>query len=184
MHSPIETGYSNFQRSVTLDHLTYDADGRIVEASATGGEVVQLRNLDAFSRLEAETLADQRGIEVEFAEEDGSRVGVAVTEIHDGDWTGYSQVDFGDGATGFRATVAAGSSDGGTIHIFIDGYDAFSSLPGVRIGSCSVGPTGGWQIWTDVDCDIEPTAGVHDVYLRFAGAGTKPLLNIDHFQFA
>jgi arabinoxylan arabinofuranohydrolase len=176
-------GYSSYQRSITLDHLTYDADGSIVEVAATRGEVLQLRNLDAFSRLEAETLADQRGIEVEFAEDGGSQVGVNVTEIHNGDWIGYSQVDFGDGAASFRARVAADSSEGGTIHVFVDGCDGFSDLPGARIGSCAVSPTGGWQTWTDVDCDIEPTAGVHDVYLRFGGAGTKPLLNIDYFRF-
>jgi arabinoxylan arabinofuranohydrolase len=176
-------GYSYFQRSITLDHLTYNADGTIVEVSREMGEVAQLRNLDAFSRLEAETLADQRGIEVEFAEDAGSRVGVTVTEIHDEDWIGYSQADFGDGVSRFRARVAAGSSAGGSIHIYVDGCDMFSNLPGVRIGSCSVSPTGGWQVWTDTECDIEPTTGVHDVYLRFAGTGTEPLLNIDYFQF-
>jgi hypothetical protein len=59
----------------------------------------------------------------------------------------------------------------------------FSNLPGELIGSCSVSPTGGWQTWIDVECDIEEIADVHDLYLRFAGSGTESLLNIDYFQF-
>ncbi len=176
-------GYSDYQRSITLDRLTHNDDGSIAEVPAAMGEVAQLRNLDAFSRLEAETLADQRGIEVEFAEDGGTRVGVTVTELHDGDWIGYSQVDFGDGAASFRARVAADASAGGSIQIYVDGCDRFSNLPGVRIGACAVSPTGGWQTWADTECDIEPTTGVHDVYLRFSGTGTEPLLNLDYFQF-
>jgi arabinoxylan arabinofuranohydrolase len=49
----------------------------------------------------------------------------------------------------------------------VDGCDRFSNRPGVLIGTCAVDHTGGWQSWTDVECSIEPTDGVHDVYLRF-----------------
>jgi len=176
-------GYSNYQRSVAFDRLSYNDDGTIVEAPAEMSEIHQLHALDAFATLDAETYADQRGIEVEFAEEDGQRTGVDVTDIHDGDWIGYSQVDFGNGASSFSARVASDSEAGGTIGLFLDGCDRFSNLPGELIGTCSVGPTGGWQIWEDIECDIEPTSGVHDLYLRFAGKGTDPLFNFDHFQF-
>lgn len=178
-----QNGYSDFQRSVTLDQLNYDAGGSIVEVPARQSEVHQLRNLDAFSRLEAEAMADQRGIEVEFAEDGGERVGVTVSDIHDEDWIGYSQVDFGDGATTFTAHVAADSARGGTIHVYVDGTDLFRDLPGQRIGSCEVGPTDGWQTWRDVECDIVTTEGVHDLYLSFAGQGDGPLLNLDYFEF-
>ena len=176
-------GYSEYQRSITLDHLSYDADGFIEEVSTRQGEVAQLRNLDAFSRLEAETLADQRGIEVDFAEEDGARTGVAITDIHDGDWIGYSQVDFGSGATSFTARVAADSEAGGSIELYLDGCDRFANLPGELVGSCAVDPTGGWQEWADIECTIEDTSDVHDLYLRFAGAGSGRLFNLDYFQF-
>lgn len=176
-------GFTDYQRSITLDHLTYDDAGNILQVSATMGEVAQLRNLDAFAILEAETVADQRGMEVDFVEEGGVRVGVTVTDLHDEDWIGYSQVDFGAGATRFRARVASASSQGGTIHLFIDGCDKFSNLPGTRIGSCAVSPTGGWQLWTDIECAIVPTTGVHDLYLRFSGTAGESLLNLDRFQF-
>jgi arabinoxylan arabinofuranohydrolase len=146
-------------------------------------EVAQLRNLDAFARLEAETLADQRGIEVDFAEEEGSRAGVTVSDIHDEDWIGYSQVDFAAGASTFRARVASEFAEGGVIAVYVDGTDLFSNLPGVRIGLCPVAATGGWQAWTEIECDIELTEGVHDVYLRFAGVEGQALFNLDYFQF-
>jgi arabinoxylan arabinofuranohydrolase len=176
-------GYSHYQRSITLDRLTYADDGTIVELPADKGELHQLRNLDASSRLEAETLADQRGIEVDFAEEAGSRSGVMVTELENEDWIGYSQVDFGEGVTRFTATVAANTDGGGRLDVFVDGCDLFSNLPGTRLGSCAVRPTGGWQTWADVECELEPTAGVHDLYLRFSGPARRPLFNLDHFRF-
>jgi arabinoxylan arabinofuranohydrolase len=176
-------GFSDYQRSITLDYLTYDADGSIVEVEPTMGAVRQLKSIDAFSRMEAETMADQRGIEVEFAHEAGTQVGVAVTDIHDQDWIGYSQVDFGAGVTSFRARVASGCPSGGTIEVYVDGCDLFTNNPGLRVGTCPVGATGGWQVWTDVECSIEATTGEHDVYLRFAGTRSEPLLNLDYFQF-
>jgi arabinoxylan arabinofuranohydrolase len=176
-------GYSEYQRSITVDHLTHDADGGIAEVPVTMGEVAQLRELDAFSRMEAETLADQRGIEVEFAEDGGERVGVTVTDIHDQDWIGYSQVDFAAGATSFHARAASDSATGGTIHVYVDGCDLFTNLPGQLVGTCSVDPTGGWQQWSDIECAVEAITGVHDLYLRFEGTPSEPLLNLDYFQF-
>ncbi|MFZ5895155.1 MAG: glycoside hydrolase family 43 protein [Myxococcota bacterium] len=174
---------SDFQRSITLDHLTYADDGSIVPIPVRRGEVLQLRNLDAFSRMEAETFADHRGIEVGLVEQAGVHAGVTVTQIDDQDWIGYSRVDFGSGATKVRARVAADASAGGDIQVWIDGSDMFTNLPGIRIGACQVKPTGGWQVWSDVSCDIAPTSGVHDVYLRFAGSTAGSLLNLDYFQF-
>jgi arabinoxylan arabinofuranohydrolase len=174
---------SGYQRSVTLDHLTYNTNGTVVTMPKVTGMVAQLRTLDASSRLEAETIGDERGIETGSVEVAGVRVGVMITDIHDEDWVGYSQVDFADGATSFQARVASGSAVGGMINLYVDGCDMFTTLPGVRVGSCQVSPTGGWQIWTDVVCAIEPTSGVHDLYLRFSGAGTDPLLDIDYFHF-
>ena len=176
-------GYSNYQRSITLDQLTYDEDGFIEEVPTSHREVAQLRNLDAFSRLEAETLADQRGIEVESVEADGTRIGVAVTDLHEGDWIGYSRVDFGAGATSFTARVASGSASGGSIEIYVDGCDRFTNLPGELLGSCAIEPTGGWQEWVDVECSIEEVTDVHDLYLRFAGAASGRLFDVDYFQF-
>lgn len=176
-------GFSDYQRSITLDYLTYDAQGNIVKVAAAGGKVAQLKSVDAFSRIEAETMADQRGIEVEFARDGGSRVGVNVTDIHDKDWIGVSQVDFGAGAKSFHARVASGSAAGGAIEVYVDGCDTFTDKPGVLVGTCAVSPTGGWQTWRDIECSVTPVTGVHDLCLRFTGAGSERLFNLDHYHF-
>lgn len=177
-------GYSEYQRSISMDEMTYDDAGNIVEVvPSLEGSVTQVKHLDAFSRIEAELIADQRGIEIEFAEDAGVRVGVNVTDIHTLEWTGYSQVDFGEGASTFLARVASASA-GGTIELYLDGCDLFTNLPGTHVGTCTVAPTGGWQTWTDVTCSIQPTEGVHDLYLRYAGPeGEEMLFNFDFFVF-
>jgi arabinoxylan arabinofuranohydrolase len=176
-------GFSNYQRSITLDHLAYDAQGNIVQVPIERGRVAQLKAVPALSRWEAESMADQRGIETEFAEQGGMRVGVNVTAIHAQDWIGYSQFDFGAGATGFVARVASNASGESSIQVRIDGCDDFTDEPGQVIGTCSVQSTGGWQAWTDVECSVMPTTGVHDVCLQFTGSGSGPLLNLDYFRF-
>jgi arabinoxylan arabinofuranohydrolase len=175
-------GYSNYQRSITLDYLTYDSSGNIVQVAAEGGEVAQLESVNAFEQMEAESMADQRGLEVQFAEDAGERVGVNLTSIDDADWVGYSQVDFRDGATTFHARVA--SDAGGSIELYLDGCQEFTGQEGTRVGGCEVAGTGGWQSWVDVECPLdEPVAAVHDLCLRFSGSTQGALLNLDHFNF-
>ncbi|WP_437613156.1 glycoside hydrolase family 43 protein [Sorangium sp. So ce834] len=176
-------GFSNYQRSITVDNLTYDAQGKIVQVSATKGRVAQLKSVNARARMEAETMAAQRGIEVDVVEEGGARAGVAVAWINDKDWIGYSQLDFGRGAESFRARVASGSTAGGSIEVLLGGCEGFTDTPGERIGVCAVSPTGGWQAWKDVECAAQVPPGVHDICLRFTGSGSDPLFNLDYFQF-
>jgi hypothetical protein len=59
----------------------------------------------------------------------------------------------------------------------------FSNLEGEQIASCKVDATGDSQTWTDVECNISETKGVHDLYLRFEGPKDTPLLNLDYFKF-
>lgn len=175
-------GFSSFQRSITLDGLTYDAQGNVNLVPSQRGVVRQLRSVDGFSRMEAEAMADQRGIETAFAVDNGTRVGVSVTELHDGDWIGYSQVDFGGGASTFRARVSA--AVGGTLSVRVDGCNEFTSSPGTEVGSCLVGSTGAPQpSWTDVECAVSVSAGVHDLCLSFSGPTGAALFELDYFSF-
>jgi arabinoxylan arabinofuranohydrolase len=175
-------GRSSFQRSITLDHLTYDADGNIELVPSRRGLVRQKRSVDAFARIEAEAMADQRGVETAFALDGGARAGISVTDLHAGDWIGYSQLDFGAGASTFRARVAAAA--GGALQVRIDGCDEFTSVPGVEVGSCAIaGGASGTEAWTDVECPVSVGAGVHDVCLSFAGAESVELFQLDHFSF-
>ncbi len=178
----LRDGFSKYQRSILLDYLSYDPQGNIVQVPARAGRVAQLRAVDARARIEAESMADQRGIETAFAVEAGARVGVAVTDIHDQDWIGYSQLDFGDGVSGFKARIAA--ADGpSTIEISIDGCPAFNGAAGTWLGSCEVPATGGTEAWVDVQCGTQRTSGVHDLCLRFSAARPGSRCDFDYFQF-
>lgn len=174
-------GRSSFQRSITLDHLTHDADGNIQLVPSQPGRVRQLRSVDAFARIEAEAIADQRGVETDFALEGGARVGVRVTELESGDWIGYSQLDFGEGARLLSARVAARA--GGTILVRLDGCNEFTSEPGSEVGSCTIEPAAAADVWTDVECAVNIGAGVHDLCLSFQGAEGAPLFDLDYFSF-
>jgi arabinoxylan arabinofuranohydrolase len=175
-------GFSSYQRSILLDYLSYDAQGKLVTASATAGRVAQLKAVDAHARVEAESMADQSGVEVDLALAGGQRVGVAVTDLQDQDWIGYSQLDFGAGINSFRARVAAPAGPS-SIEVLLDGCSAFNGQAGELLASCEVPATGGPQTWVDVTCAAEPTSGVHDLCLRFRGTASGSLFELDYFQF-
>jgi arabinoxylan arabinofuranohydrolase len=178
----LREGLTSYQRSITLDYMNYNPDDTIIQVTPTNpGTVTQVKNVDAFTTIQAEMMADQRGIEVDFT--DGAKTSVAVTDIHDKEWAGYSRVDFGAGATMFYARVASGFADGGEIDIYIDGCDLFTNLSGTLVGTCTVSDTGGWETYADVSCAITETTGIHDIYLRFEGTALQELLRIDNFYF-
>lgn len=174
-------GRSSFQRSITLDHLTHAADGTIQLVPSQRGLVRQLRSVDAFARIEAEAIADQRGIETDFVLDGGARAGVHVTELQGGDWIGYSQVNFGAGAALLQARVAARA--GGTLQVRIDGCNEFTSEPGSEVGRCTIAPGVDTPAWTDLECAVSIGAGVHDLCFSFEGAEGAALFDLDYFSF-
>lgn len=175
-----QVGASNYQRSITLDKMSYDAEGNINEVPVDMGDVPQLRSVDALARIEAELIAAEQGIETDSAMEGGERVGVMLTSLENGDWVAVSQLDFATGTTQFHARVAS-AAGGAVIEVHQGGCEGFRG-PGTLVGSCEVPSTGGDQSWTDVSCDIAADGGVHDLCLRFTG-GPGQLLNLDYYRF-
>ncbi|MGB7214734.1 MAG: glycoside hydrolase family 43 protein, partial [Gammaproteobacteria bacterium] len=158
-------GNNSYQRSVAVQKLTYMGDAiQQMSMSTDDFTVEQLKCLDGFSEVQAETMAAERGIEVEG----NGATGVSVVDIDTGDWIGYSQVDFRDGATTFVARVAS-ASGGGSIEVRIDGCDDFTDQPGTAIGTCDVTSTGGNNAFTQISCPITETSGPHDLCLKFTG---------------
>jgi hypothetical protein len=129
---------------------------------------------DAFATIEAENFSYQFGVQAEACDEGGEDVGY----INDGDWIGFSNLDFGDnGASEFIVRAASNSSEG-TIHIRLDGYNSSYT----EIGSIDITSTGGWQTYIDFSCDVSQISGVHDLYLVFEG-GDGYLFNLNYFSF-
>jgi len=153
-------------RSVAVQQISYAADGSINPAtmSAADTTVAQTRCLDGFTEVPAETLAAESGIEVE-----GLAGGtVRVAQIDEGDWVGYSQVNFRGGATALVLRVAS-ASGGGSIDVRVDGCDDFTNQPGTSIGTCEVVSTGGADTYTELSCPLTATSGPHDLCLAFSG---------------
>ena len=158
-------------RNICLDRMYYNPDGTIQTIVPTQDGLTQLKNLNPFNRVEAETLNAQSGLNTEVCSEGGMNI----TDISNGDWIRVRGVDFLTGANSFEAGVASAGS-GGTIELRLD------SVGGTLIGTCAVGNTGGAQTWTNVVCAVSGVSGVHDLYLKFTGSGDD-LFNLDWWQF-
>ncbi len=153
-------------RSVAVQELGYEADGRLKSTTMSTQDftVDQLKCLDGFAEVEAETLAAERGIEVLGTAGQTVRVG----ELDNGDWVGYSQVDFRDGATKLVLRVAS-AAGGGEIDVRVGGCGDFTGEPGTSIGTCSVASTGGAQTYAELSCTIAGPPGPQDLCLQFSG---------------
>lgn len=161
-----------YQRSVAIDRVTINADGTIKQVAITKNGLTQLKNVNPYVSNEAETMAQESGINTEACS-DGGR---DVTLINNGDWICVRGVDFGTGATSFEAKVASGGG-GGSIEIRL------GSLTGTLAGTCAIPATGGWQTWTTKTCIISGASGVKDLYFKFTGNGTENLFNFDSWKF-
>jgi hypothetical protein len=160
-----------YKRSLCLDRVNYNANGSIQQVTSTTDGLAQLKNLNPYDRVEGETIARENGIKTEVCGEGGLDVGF----ITNGCWIRVRGVDFGSGASTFYARVASAGA-GGNIELHLN------SLAGPLIGTCTVSPTGGWQTWTTVSCNVSGATGVHDLYLKFTG-GAGNLFNINWWQF-
>ncbi len=151
-------------RSVAVQEITYGANNTLngITMSTEDFTVSQLKCLNGFAEVQAETLAAEQGIEVEGNAGETVRVG----QISNGDWVGYSQVDFRNGATSLVLRVAS-AQGGGTIDVSIDG--CVTGEAGTSIGTCAVTTTGGATTFAELTCEIAGPAGPHDLCLTFSG---------------
>jgi arabinoxylan arabinofuranohydrolase len=161
-----------YQRSVAIDRVTHNADGTIRQTPITKDGLTQLKNVNPYVTNEAETMAQEAGINTEPCAEGGRDV----TLIGNGDWTRVRGVDFGAGATSFEARVASAGS-GGNIEIRLDGSS------GTLVGTCAVSGTGGAQTWVTKSCAVSGASGVHDVYFKFTGGTGSNLFNFNSWRF-
>lgn len=170
-HTQEAPGGGGYKRSVAIEEFEYGANGSIPLIQKTKGGPEAVQNLNPFERVEGETIAWGVGIEVS----ENGRGGHAVTHIENGDSIKVKSVDFRTGATSFTASVASAGA-GGTIELRLD------SATGPVIGSCEVQPTGDWESWEEVSCDITNATEVHDLFFLYKG-GQGSLFNVDYWEF-
>jgi len=123
----------------------------------------------AFETIEAEEYSSESGTKNQVGEGE-----THVAYIENGDYIGFRNLDFENGAKSFTAKVTGNAS---AIEIYLD------SPSGTPAASIDFTGTGNWNSWTDISANIPSISGIHDVYLVFKG-GEGYLLNIDNFKFS
>ena len=123
----------------------FSSTGRVPGAPAGGDPGVQ-----------TETTADPEG------------GGLNIGFIEDGDYVSYTPFNL-EGIRALRFRVASGGV-GGTIQLRLDAPDG----PLVA-ETAPIAPTGGWQVWTDVELALpNPPEGTHELFVVFRGGRRRP----------
>ncbi len=155
-----------FKRSVSVDLAHFNADGTMKQSTCTSEGPPQIKSLNPYDTVQAETINLQSGIKTGVCSEGG----IMVTSISDGDYIRLKGVDFGDGAERFEVRAASNSS-GGNIEMRL------GSLTGKLVGTCEITSTGGWTTWETFRCDVSDCSGENNLYLVFKGSGEPFRLN-------
>ncbi|MCQ2460219.1 MAG: carbohydrate-binding protein, partial [Ruminococcus sp.] len=134
------------------------------------GSIVPAEPIPFGEKIEAESCTAQSGIDTENCSEGGKDVAY----IENGDYIGFKNVDFGDGAKNIQFRVGSNGGDN-SIEVHLGSPD------GKLIGTMNVNSTGGWQTWETQNCRIDETSGLNDVYLVFKG-GDGYLFNLNWWR--
>lgn len=156
-----------YKRSVSVDLAEFNADGTMKKTTCTDNGPAQIKNLNPYDTIQAETINKQSGIKTDVCSEGG----IMVTSISSGDYIRVKGVDFGEGAEKFEVRAASNSS-GGTIELRL------GSETGTLVGTCEITGTGGWTNWKTFQCNVSNCTGKKDfLYLVFKGSGEPFRLN-------
>ena len=121
----------------------------------------------AFTQIEAENYSSLYGTGIKkISIGSGSGLGY----INDNEYAVYNALDFGSGAIQFKAKVA--TTNNVNIQIKLD------SSSSNTLATLSVNPTGSWDTYNEVTCNISNISGIRNLYLVFSGS-----VNIDWFIF-
>ena len=182
-------GGGGFGRSVAVEEFKYNDDGSFPTILPTSEGVKPVAKFNPYRRVEAETMAFSKGVKTEQwlmapdeRPEVKNRLGVYVSDIHDGDYIKLQNVHLCyKMPRTFTARVASGLR-GGQIEIRLD------SVGGQLLGTLDVPATGGWQQWQTVTTDLAAFDSypghlhTRDMYLVFKGRKGPKLFNFDWWE--
>ena len=165
-------------RSTHIDPIELNSDGTIRPIAGTYEGISQLKTINPYERIDAETVAWNAGIKIADCAEEGKLFkdfNRQITDLQDGDWTSVAQAAFGDrGAAEF--TVKAASKSGGQIEIRMD------SPEGALVGTVNVEATGSENTFKEFSCKLDRITDTHNVFLVFKGKAEN-LMNVDYYSF-
>jgi len=153
-------------RSVSIDEITYAADGTMNKLVFTKEGPSQVGKFDPYNTYKALTSSKQRNVRSRTDWTKGEAVKHVLTPLATKEsWIRVTGVDFGKGAQNLRIKAAnVGESNKVEIHT--------GSVSGTLAGSCELAKTSGWQDYQDNDCEMKGLTGDVD-QLFFVFKGTK-----------
>lgn len=108
---------------------------------------------DALSAISANDYDGASGVSVS---------GSDVTNLDDGDWIRFDNVNFSSAARSIKLNLALDESNrGGTIELRLD------SVNGTLIGKTAAQPTGDWTTFRTQQFNVNSTSGTHDLFVIF-----------------
>jgi xylan 1,4-beta-xylosidase len=132
---------------------------------------------DAYTPLLAGCPANQYGTSRTY-----SNQGTVLDNIHSGDWAMFAGVEFGNAdysKTPDSLKVAASSAAaGGRVEAWLDSLET-----GEKIGECAITGTGGLKTFLTFVAPVKSVSGRHDLYLKFIGAETGKLFQLQWLVF-
>jgi len=164
-------------RSPHLNQI-YFKDGLFQEVQADLKGVSQIKPLDPFRRVEAETFAWSAGVVTKFIENVDSQKR-ALTDINSGDWIALSDVDFGDGTASTFTAVIADVNASSLIELRL-GSAKGELIGAIQISKDNSGQTG----WFKVTTEISDASGVHDLFIVFKGIPNAHLFDFDFWEIS
>lgn len=159
---PVEgaMGITGNYRSPQVDKITMNGTSfNAVSGTMTG--IAQLKKLNPYEKIQAETIYRQAGVNV-------SGLGdTKVTDIQAGDWISVAGADFSKGAS--KITVSVSSPNGGAIKVCTGNEN------GTVVGYIDV-PAG--SSFAEVSAPVSGLSGTQDVYLIFSSS-----MELDYWYF-
>ncbi|MDP5275922.1 carbohydrate-binding protein [Chengkuizengella axinellae] len=134
---------------------------------------IEQPEINAFEKIEVENYNTQYGVQTENTSDEGGGLNVGHTD--NGDYIGFNNVNFENGAVGVDVRAAT-DSEGGTLEFRVD------NPTGAIIGTVEITNTGGWQTWVTETAEISNVTGVHDLYVVFQN-GSGGIGNINWIKF-
>ncbi|MFW2512274.1 carbohydrate binding domain-containing protein [Demequina sp. SO4-13] len=180
MNTEVGTNISGY-RSPHMQKVEFNEDGTIVPIQGDYAGVDQIKNLDPFRVIEAETIGWQSGVLTELVERGSAEFGPlesnsVLTALNNGDWTALSSVDFGTNNEVEFSAMATPLVDGVQIEVRAGAADG--ALLGTLDLDGTVGELG------EYTTTLSGVAGVHDVFFVYTGAADVALAQVDTWEFA
>jgi hypothetical protein len=171
-HNGMLPGGGGFQRSTAVEEFQWDGDKLPFIAQTSTGITRPVRNLNPYVRVEAETMADSKGVHTD------NRAGEHhyITDLNSGDWIKLRSVDFGKKGAKKLLAMAKANNKGCTIYLRTD------SLTGKTIAVCNITPSKKPADFSVSSCKTEKTKGVHDLFLVFEKADDSATFDLDWWK--